>query len=141
MAQYEKIPAYVAATPQEVAAARKQLTKLKANSAFALMQGARRGALQAKFNSGMLLTALEYAEFGDIVPVGFSTKMHAGRNEQDVKRAELQRKARAEFEESERKRLAGPREMTQREAQNCLSPAAYNDWVDNHQFLIARSVL
>jgi hypothetical protein len=139
MAQYEKIPAYVAATPQEVAAARKQLTKLKANSAFALMQGARRGALQAKFNSGMLLTALEYAEFGDIVPAGFSTKMHAGRYEQDAKRAELQRKARAEFEESERQRLAGPREMTQREAQNCLSPAAYNAWVDSHQFLIAKS--
>ena len=112
MAQYEKIPAYVAATPQEVAAARKQLTKLKANSAFALMQGARRGSLQAKLHSAMKLE-------------------EAAR--------QMQRKARAEFEESERKRLAGPREMTQREAQNCLSAAAYNDWVDNHQFLIARS--
>jgi len=140
MAQYEKIPAYVAATPQEVAAARKQLTKLKANSAFALMQGARRGSLQAKLHSAMKLSALEYAEFGDIVPADFSTNGHQGRFEEAVRLDDLQRKARAEFEESERKRLAGPREMTQREAQNCLSPGAYNAWVDSHQFLIAKSV-
>ncbi len=72
MAQYEKVPVYVAAMPQEVAAARKQLTKLKANSAFALMQGARRGSLQAKLHSVMKLSAPEYAEFGDIVPADFS---------------------------------------------------------------------
>jgi hypothetical protein len=137
MAQYEKIPAYVAATPQEVAAARKQLTKLKANSAFALMQGARRGSLQAKLHSAMKLSALEFAEFGDIIPADFSAKVHDGGLEEAAR--QMQRKARAEFEESERKRLAGPREMTQREAQNCLSPAAYNAWVDSHQFLIARS--
>ncbi len=38
MAQYEKVPVYVAATPQQVAEARKQLILLRGNSAFALMQ-------------------------------------------------------------------------------------------------------
>jgi hypothetical protein len=85
----------------------------------------------------MKLSALEFAEFGDIVPADFSPKVHDGGLEEAAR--QLQRKARAEFEESERKRLAGPREMTQREAQNCLSPAAYNAWVDDHQFLIAKS--
>ncbi len=79
MAKFEKVPEYVAATHQEVAAARTHLTLLRGNSAFALMQGARRAALQAKFNSGMKLSALEYAEFGDIVPAGFSTAINAGR--------------------------------------------------------------
>lgn len=140
MAQYEKVPAYVAATPQEVAAARKQLTQLKANSAFALMQGARRGSLQAKLHSAMKLSALEYAEFGDIVPADFSLKVQGGRFEEAARQDELQRKARAEFEESERKRIAAPRPMTQREAQAYLGPAAYNEWVSQNQELLARSV-
>jgi hypothetical protein len=140
MPQYEKIPVYVAATPQEVAAARKQLTLLKANSAFALMQGARRGSLQAKLNSAWKLSALEYAEFGDIIPADFSTRIHAGRCEEAARQDELQRKARAEFAESERKRIAAPRPMTQREAQAYLGPAAYNEWVDKNQELLARSV-
>ena len=140
MAQYEKVPEYVAATHQEVAAARTHLTLLRGNSAFALMQGARRAALQAKFNSAMQLTALEYAEFGDIVPAGFSTAINAGRFEQDARRAEFQRQAQAEFAESERKRRAAPRPMTQREAQTFLGPAAYNEWVSKNQELLARSV-
>ena len=140
MAQYEKIPPYVAATPQEVAAARKELTRLRGNSAFALMQGARRGSLQAKLHSVMKLSALEYAEFGDIVPADFSLKVHGGRFEEAARQEELQRKARAEFVESESKRLAQPREMTQREAQAYLSAAAYNEWVDKHQAVLARSI-
>src|ERR1700722_19089753 len=133
MAQYEKVPVYVAATPQQVAEARKHLTFLRANSAFALMQGARRAAVQAKFNSGMQLSALEYVEFGDIVPAGFSTNIHAGYAEENARRAEAQRQAQADFAESERKRRAQKRPMTQREAQVLLGPAAYNEWVDANQ--------
>jgi hypothetical protein len=139
MAQYEKVPVYVAATPQQVADARKQLTFLRGNSAFALMQGARRSALQAKFNSGMQLSALEYVEFGDIVPAGFSTNIHAGHAAENIRRAELQRHAQAEFVESERKRRAQQKPMTQREAQALLGAAAYNEWVDANQEVLARS--
>ena len=128
MSQYEKVPEYVAATPQEVAAARKQLTLLRANSAFALMQGARRGAIQAKFHSGMLLTALEYAEFGDIVPSGFSTHVYDGKAELMGERERQRRAAQAEFAEAERKRRAAPHPMSQAEAQAMLGPAAYNKW-------------
>jgi hypothetical protein len=140
MSQYEKIPEYVAATPQEVAAAREQLTLLKANVAFALLQGARRAALQAKFNSGMLLTAIEYAEFGDIVPPGFNTYGNAALAAQRAERDARDREGRAEFAEMERKRRESPRPLTQREAQVLLGPAEYNKWVDKNQELIARSI-
>ena len=140
MAQYERIPDYVAATPQEVAAARKQLTLLKANVAFALMQGARRAALQAKFNSGMRLSAIEYAEFGDIVPDGFCVHGNGALAAQRAERDARDREARAEFAETERKRRETARPLTQREAQALLGPAAYNEWVDKNQELIARSV-
>jgi hypothetical protein len=103
------------------------------------MQGARRGALQAKFNSGMPLTALEYVEFGDIVPAGFSTRLHAGNAEQRAEREQRDRKVAAEFAENERKRLAAPHPMTQREAQDSLSAVDYNKWVDANQGMIART--
>jgi hypothetical protein len=140
MAQYEKLPEYVAATPQEVAAAHIKLTALKANPAFALMQGARRAAIQAKFHSGMRLNALEYVEFGDIVPPGFSIHANDGLAAQRAEREAREHKARAEFAEMERKRQAMPRPLTQREAQAILGPAAYNEWVSKNQDLIARSV-
>jgi hypothetical protein len=67
MSKFESLPDYVAATPVEVVAARKQLTELKKNPAVALMQGARRAAVQPKFASVMRLTALEWVEFADFV--------------------------------------------------------------------------
>ncbi|HTA54289.1 MAG TPA: hypothetical protein VK755_06060 [Candidatus Acidoferrales bacterium] len=67
MSKFESLPEYVAATPVEVVAARKQLTELKKNPAVALMQGARRAAVQPKFASVMRLTALEWVEFADFV--------------------------------------------------------------------------
>jgi hypothetical protein len=136
MAQFEKVPSYVEATQQEVAKARQALAAMRVhNPAFDLQKGFRRSAVQAKFNSGMLLTAIEYAEFSDVVPPGYSARNTSVDREYE----ERQFKARTEFAESERRRREQPHLLTQREAQNMLSPAAYNKWVDEHQDVIARS--
>lgn len=137
MAKYERCPDYVAGSPQQVAAARTQLTELRKNSAFALMQGARRAAIAAKFHSKMPLTPLEYVEFGDIVPLDFNTRSD-GRAELRAEQEAKRRKMMAEFQEQERKRREAPRPMTRAEAQAYLSTADYIKWVDSHQELIAR---
>jgi hypothetical protein len=141
MAKFESVPEYVLATPAEIVAAHKQLTELKKNPAFALMQGARRAAVQAKFGSGMHLTALEYVEFADVVPPGFSTRMNAGLGEQNARAEAERRKTLAEFQEQERKRRETPRPMTRAEAQAYLSTAAYNEWCRTNQDVIARENL
>lgn len=139
--KFESVPEYVAATPAEVVAARARLTELRKNSAFALMQGARRAAVQAKFHSGMVLTALEYVEFSDVVPPGFRTNTNSGAAERNREADEKRRETMAEFQEQERKRREAPRPMTREEAQAYLGPHAYNKWVDEHQDLIARTTL
>lgn len=141
MSQYEKVPDYVAASPQEVAQARKQLTELRKNPAWELQSGARRAAVQAKFNSGMLLTALEYVQFEDIVPAGYSTNINAGLAEQNARAEAERRKTMAEFQEQERKRREQPRPLTQREAQAFLSPIEYLKWCDNNQALLAKEII
>jgi hypothetical protein len=141
MAQYETVPEYVAATPQGVVAARKQLTELRANPAFAMMQGARRAAVQAKFNSAMPLTAIEYVEFADVVPPGFSIRRAEGSGRLRAEQDEQRRKAQAEFAQLERKRRETPHPMTQQEAQALLGVAGYNEWVSRNQDVIARTVI
>lgn len=141
MSKFESLPEFVMATPVDVVAARKQLTELKKNPAFALMQGARRAAVQAKFNSGMHLTAIEWVEFEDVVPPGFSTHMSAGLGEHYARQEQQRRDAQAEFAEQERRRKATSRPMSQREAQAYLSTGDYNKWVLEHQDLIARTLL
>lgn len=141
MSKFESLPEYVAATPAEVVTARAQLIQLKKNPAFALMQGARRAAVQAKFGLGMHLTALEWVEFADVVPPGFSTAMNAVLGDRNRAQEEQRRKTMAEFQEQERKRQATPHPMTRAEAQAYLSVAAYNEWCRTHQDLIARENL
>jgi hypothetical protein len=137
MAQFEKVPPYVAATQQQVAEARKRLALMRVNNpAFDLQRGYRRSAIQAKFNSGMLLTAIEYVEFSEVIPPGYS----AINISIDREYEERQFRAQLEFAESQRRRREEPHPMTQREAQNMLSPDAYNKWIDEHQDVIARSI-
>jgi hypothetical protein len=127
MSKFESLPDYVGATPAEVVTARKQLVEIKKNPAFALMQGARCAAVQAKFGLGMHLTALEWVEFADVVPPGFSLQMNASLGERNREQELRRRQAMAEFQEQERKRREKPRPLTRAEAQAYLSTVDYTN--------------
>jgi hypothetical protein len=132
--QFEKVPSYVGCTPKELAAAKALYAKLSANPSHAMQSGYRRAALAAILNSGAAVPPLLYLEFSQVIPDGYKVTQRLRPRPDDTK-------TRREFEAAEKARIAAPHKLSQREAQNTLSIAAYSQWCAENQSELAKTVI
>jgi hypothetical protein len=137
MAKFEKVPHYVPAgtTPQDIADAREQFSRLKTNFAWYRQAQFRQAAMLARMQLGGYITAMEFVEFGDVIPEGYIPRqeLEAGRVAEHRKMLDNNRRA---WEKAEAERRAAEAQKQRdlmsitdpREAQASLPPAEYMAW-------------